>query len=83
MCECLKNVFSCLKKLLDVIFQLTILGVSADRPYLLVPWLSLSFFTLICCIVLVLSLMFSFANDMSAFVFLCSGKSLAVKLLSV
>ena len=50
------------------------LGVSAERRYLLLPWLSVSFVTFMLGVILVLALMFSFANNVSVIIFLGSGE---------
>ena len=51
-----------------------LLGVSAERRYLLLPWLSVSFVTFMLGVILVLALMFSFANNVSVIIFLGSGE---------
>ena len=54
------------------------LGVSAERRYLLLPWLSVSFVTFMLGVILVLALMFSFANNVSVIIFLGSGEQLGI-----
>ena len=54
------------------------LGVSAERRYLLLPWLSVSFVTFMLGVILVLALMFSFANNVSVIIFLGSGEQYCI-----
>lgn len=65
----------------EVIFTfasiLLLAGVSAERRYLLLPWLSVIFVTFMLGIILVLALMFSFANNIAVVIFLASAPVVA------
>ena len=63
----------------EFLFSLCDTGVSAERRYLLLPWLSVSFVTFMLGIILVLALMFSFANNISVIIFLASGVQIGIK----
>ena len=57
---------------------LQFVGVSAERRYLLLPWLSVIFVTFMLGIILVLALMFNFANNIAVVIFLASGAQLCI-----